>query len=914
LIYCASTITLRNITLCGGEDDSLSGGGVNVWDGARSRLIMDVGSAIVNSNHAVNVAEGTFIMLHGVIANNRFGVGVGNDGTFNMHDGVIQNNFSSGVSIGGTFNMHGGIIRDNYVPAVMNWDGSWSLGGGVSVSGIFNMHGGIIENNTAPYGGGVSVGYGGTFTMLGGEIRHNHATRGGGGVSIIRSSWASGTFNMLGGEIHNNTADYGGGIWLGWHMWNTDSTRLNIYGGHIRDNHAANDGGAIFTERATAYQSSMPVMLYDNITIAAGARFSGNTAGNGSFNPPSNAVNIMPRAATVSTFDHQINNYDINFGQTVATAMEAIEILGMSMYDVPRMAEFTGREMTVDTAYMSMVEMSVVDSISAHDVSVGADSISARGLQELSLDAMSLSLDGYVTIETVTRFAFDNRNNRISRTVTGDDESYVVAYTYDWNNRLLTKVRTGDSPSTTTFTYDRNGNQLTQTTGNNTKTLHYDVFNHLERVVQGNMTAAYAYRADGLRQSKTVNGHTTTHVWDRGSIILELNDSGEVVNRFSRGLGHLIHSYHHGFYLFNARTDVVQRVDSNGDILHTYRYDAFGNQLNGEETNTNPFRFAGEYYDWETGFIYLRARFYNPAIGRFISEDPYWTIFNIQSSVGAMMQAANLYAFVANNPVMFIDPSGLRRILAAGGAFNPNNNSPYQFTFVDAALHQMSLSDGDATLLVANAGWTADQSSAISQHASDMGINLVWFNNTTEFINYLNTGSVSGLGNSRANDPITGFHLFSHGTALADGSYAITFALFTSAHGADFNFTVADISRLNASAFSSTARSVFYSCRTGNSFNGVNFAQQWANHTRTTTRAASGWFNGRTTFRGILGSPLERRDIGLNLSGFNAWRDVRGDILDGPGASWNAPTTSWFTAMITHEPYPHATRPARPSQ
>jgi len=137
-----------------------------------------------------------------------------------------------------------------------------------------------------------------------------------------------------------------------------------------------------------------------------------------------------------------------------------------------------------------------------------------------------------------------------------------------------------------------------------------------------------------------------------------MNGSGTVVNRFSRGLGHLIHSYHHGFYLFNVRTDVVQRVDNQGNVIHTYRYDAFGNQLNGNETNTNPFRFAAEYYDWETGFIYLRARFYNPAIGRFISEDPHWTIRNMQSSVAAIMQSSNLFVFAVNNPVMWIDPSG----------------------------------------------------------------------------------------------------------------------------------------------------------------------------------------------------------------------------------------------------------------
>ena len=275
--------------------------------------------------------------------------------------------------------------------------------------------------------------------------------------------------------------------------------------------------------------------------------------------------------------------------------------------------------------------------------------------------------DGLVTVETVTTFAFDERNNRISRTVTGV-ETYTVTYVYDLNNRLLQKTRTGSNPSVTTFTYDANGNQLTQTTGNSTMTLHYDVFNHLVRVVQGNMVAVYDYRADGLRNSKVVNGHRTTHVWDRGSIILEMNGSGAVVNRFSRGLGHLIHSEHHGFYLFNVRTDVVQRVDNDGNVIHTYRYDAFGNQLNGDETNTNPFRFAAEYYDWETGFIYLRARYYNPAIGRFISEDPHWTIRNMQSSVAAILQSSNLFVYAINNPVRFIDPSGLRIRLAGTSA------------------------------------------------------------------------------------------------------------------------------------------------------------------------------------------------------------------------------------------------------
>ena len=150
-----------------------------------------------------------------------------------------------------------------------------------------------------------------------------------------------------------------------------------------------------------------------------------------------------------------------------------------------------------------------------------------------------------------------------------------------------------------------------------------------------------------------------THVWNFGSIVLERNASGAVVNRFHRGVGHLISSDHHGYYLFNVRGDVIQRVDSAGNVIHTYRYDAFGNEQNQDEVNTNPFRFAGEYYDFETGFIYLRARFYNPVLGRFISEDPFWTIHNMQSNTAAIIQSSNLYMYCMHNPVRFVDPSGL---------------------------------------------------------------------------------------------------------------------------------------------------------------------------------------------------------------------------------------------------------------
>ncbi|RAV02765.1 hypothetical protein DQG13_08950 [Paenibacillus sp. YN15] len=70
-----------------------------------------------------------------------------------------------------------------------------------------------------------------------------------------------------------------------------------------------------------------------------------------------------------------------------------------------------------------------------------------------------------------------------------------------------------------------------------------------------------------------------------------------------------------------------------------------------EETYSNAIRYAGEFYDAESGLIYLRARYYNPYTGRFISEDSYWGEDNRPLSL-------NRYTYVLNSPLMFWDPTG----------------------------------------------------------------------------------------------------------------------------------------------------------------------------------------------------------------------------------------------------------------
>ena len=116
-------------------------------------------------------------------------------------------------------------------------------------------------------------------------------------------------------------------------------------------------------------------------------------------------------------------------------------------------------------------------------------------------------------------------------------------------------------------------------------------------------------------------------------------------------------------------------MDFSGNVLHSYRYNAFGVELNPNPSNTNRFRFNGEYHDLHRGGeIYLRARIYNPRTRRFLTEDPHWTIHtgNIifgdsptmrndryMPSVHAILQSGNLYMFTLHNPVRWVDPSGL---------------------------------------------------------------------------------------------------------------------------------------------------------------------------------------------------------------------------------------------------------------
>ena len=247
----------------------------------------------------------------------------------------------------------------------------------------------------------------------------------------------------------------------------------------------------------------------------------------------------------------------------------------------------------------------------------------------------------------------------------------VTNYAYDGNNRLTARFVDGIK---TEYAYDRQGNLVLEKDKIGSKAYQYNGFNRLTGVYGNNLEAKYTYDHMGLRTSKNVNGVHTRLINDGQNVVAQYVDGS--ASHFYRGsslIGYTNFNGNANYYQFNAHSDVVSVLDNLGNTVKNYDYDAFGKQkiADGNFVDDNPFRYCGEYFDDETGLIYLRARYYSPDIQRFISEDIHWSPYNMVygdypitnglssiPNVYSIKQSNAIYSYCANNPVVFRDTNG----------------------------------------------------------------------------------------------------------------------------------------------------------------------------------------------------------------------------------------------------------------
>lgn len=349
-----------------------------------------------------------------------------------------------------------------------------------------------------------------------------------------------------------------------------------------------------------------------------------------------------------------------------------------------------------DTAYVYNLANKLVDlsntngagsQISHYSYEYYLDGNQSRKSDSTSGKATTYSYDGLSrltsesnsSIGTVTSaigYIYDDYNNRKTLIATGINP-YTTSYVYDLNSRLLAETKeAADITEVTSYSYDNNGNQIYKGTevfvpdngeqeavsisvaglaDDSVSLMEYNGLNQLIKTTSDNTVAEYTYNANGLRAAKSVNGVLTKHVWDGDQISIELNGAGNITSKYIRGINLICAETPAGgtkkWYAYNGHGDVVQLTDTAGNTVKSYEYDAFGSESNIDPNDTNVSRYCGEYFDSETGNYYLRARYYDSEIGRFISEDSVWGSDSDPLSL-------NLYTYCLNNPVNMFDPSG----------------------------------------------------------------------------------------------------------------------------------------------------------------------------------------------------------------------------------------------------------------
>ena len=268
------------------------------------------------------------------------------------------------------------------------------------------------------------------------------------------------------------------------------------------------------------------------------------------------------------------------------------------------------------------------------------------------------------------KYAYD----ALGRLIREDNKSMnkTVLFTYDENGNITERCeyaytsKTGEELaelSGTHYGYVYDGDKLISYNGENCaynasgnpttyrgKAIEWQYGNRLTKYG----TTTFAYDGAGRRVSKGNIAFT----YDSDGRLIKQSDGLEFIYDHS-GIAGVKYNGNIYFYRKDAQGNIMALLDNNGAVVVEYKYDAWGNheaEVASEEyvalAEKNPFRYRSYYYDEETDLYYLQTRYYDPEVGRFLSQD------DVSYLAPDNINGLNLYAYCSNNPVMNVDPTG----------------------------------------------------------------------------------------------------------------------------------------------------------------------------------------------------------------------------------------------------------------